>query len=152
LVSDEVVIQIVKDRLAKPDCQNGFILDGFPRTKPQAVALDTFAPPDFVIELSITDTEATKRMLNRRTCSKSGHIYNLYTMPKPKDPEKCDSDSSPLFQREDDQAEPIKERLKLYHKETAPLKTHFTNKGVLAKVNGKQSIEKVTKDILAVLK
>ncbi|MDP7180748.1 MAG: adenylate kinase [Candidatus Woesearchaeota archaeon] len=152
LVPDELVIQMVQERLKNKDTKKGYILDGFPRTAPQAKALSEVTKLDKVIQIKISDEEATNRMLNRRTCMKCNHIYNLYTMPKPKDPAVCDEDSSPLIQRDDDFPEPIAERLKIYKKETEPLLKLYKKDKLLKSVDGTKEIKKVTKDILAILK
>tara|TARA_Y100000310_G_C20701621_1_gene830495 strand:- start:7833 stop:8462 length:630 start_codon:yes stop_codon:yes gene_type:complete len=152
LVDDNTTTEIIKNRLEQEDCKNGFILDGFPRNINQAEALESFAKIDHAIEIAITDEEAIQRLSNRRFCSTCQHIYNLYTVPKPKDAKLCDFDNSPLIQRDDDQPSAIKKRLSIYHEQTAPLKEFYQEKKILHMIIGKQPIESVTKDILAVLK
>ena len=150
LVPDSLTTAIIKDRLKASDCKKGFILDGYPRNIVQAKSLSKFTDIDKVIEIAVPCQEATKRMLNRRTCTKCGHIYNLYTMPKPKNPNVCDKDHSKLFQREDDTRGPIKKRLDTYKKETLPLKKYYKDR--LAIVKGTNTIKQVTSNILAILK
>ena len=152
LVPDELVIKMVQERIQKPDTKKGYILDGFPRTAPQAKALSEITKLDKVIRIKISDEEATNRMVNRRTCMKCQHIYNLYTMPKPQDPAVCDKDSSPLIQRDDDFPEPIAERLEIYKKETEPLLKLYRKDKILKTVDGTKDIKTVTKAILTALK
>jgi len=147
LVPDEIILMVLKERIAKEDCANGFILDGFPRTVRQAKELQKITEIDIVIEIYISDEEAIKRILSRFSCSKCGAIFNLETNP-PKIKDRCDFCNSPLISRSDDTIESIKTRLEIYHKETEPLLKFYKT----FRVDGKQEIQKVTKDILNVIK
>jgi len=149
LVPDDVTIRIVEDRLSKEDCANGYILDGFPRTLPQAESLDKIAKIDYAIDIEIPDEDVVYRLEGRRTCSNKecGIIYNINTAPKPKDSTKCDKCSSELLQRNDDKAESIKKRLEAYHSQTQPLIKFYKNKGVLVEIDGTKSIDEVSSSI-----
>jgi adenylate kinase len=154
LVPDELVIEIVNDRLSKPDCQSGFLLDGFPRTIGQAKALDEVLQKngkkiDKVISIKLDDEEIVGRLSSRRVCS-CGASYNLKTQP-PKKEGVCDRCSSKLFQRADDNAETIRQRLKVYHEQTSPLIEYYSNDKKLFAVKGDQSIDMVFKDISGAL-
>ena len=138
LVPDEVIIDIVKERLAQDDCRNGYILDGFPRTVPQAEALDTFATIDSVIELAVEDQVLVDRLSGRRVCLKCGATYHVSMLDGKTVCEKC---GDPLIQRDDDKAETVLNRLKVYHDQTAPLIDYYEQKGLLHKVDGDQSID-----------
>ncbi len=152
LVPDKITDEIVKRRLSGEDCKEGFILDGYPRNIAQAEALEKFSKVDVAVEIHIADAEAVKRLSNRRFCPKCGIIYNLYTMPKPKNPKVCDHDGAALYQRDDDKPDAIKKRLEIYHQETEPLLEFYKKRGILKKVKGNQAIRKVTAGILASLK
>jgi len=122
LVPDELIIKILKQRIKKEDCKNGIILDGFPRTLEQARDLDKILKIGKVIEISISDEEAIKRLKGRWNCKKCGIAYNLVTSPKPKQDKKCDNCGSALYQRADDiNEEAIKKRLAIYHEGTEPI-------------------------------
>jgi adenylate kinase len=146
LVSDKIVIKLLKEKLNSNDCENGFILDGFPRNLTQAKELDKITNIDKVIEISISDNEAVDRIANRISCSSCGTVFNLKTNP-PKQKMICDNCKQQLKQRADDKEEAIKKRLKVYHEETEPILQHYES----IKINGEQSIEKVTEDILGLL-
>ncbi|MFC1780508.1 adenylate kinase [Patescibacteria group bacterium] len=149
LVSDDLTIKLVQQRLEKEDCKNGVILDGFPRNLPQAKAMDKFLQLDYVIQLTISDKEAINRLSGRRTCSNKtcSAIYNIYTAPKPKQENICDQCSSSLYQRKDATEEAVKERLEIYHKETKPLVEYYKAEGILIEINGEQPIENVQAEI-----
>ena len=138
LVPDEVIIDIVKERLAMDDCRQGYILDGFPRTVPQAEALDTFAAIDCVIELDVKDEVLVERLSGRRVCVKCGATYHLSML---NGKTTCDVCGEELIQRNDDKAETVLNRLKVYHDQTAPLIGYYENKGLLKKVDGAQGLE-----------
>ncbi len=138
LVPDEVIIDIVKERLAQDDCRNGYILDGFPRTVPQAEALDTFATIDSVIELAVDDQVLVDRLSGRRVCLKCGATYHVSMLDGKTVCEKC---GDPLIQRDDDKAETVLNRLKVYHDQTAPLIGYYGQKGLLHQVDGDQGID-----------
>lgn len=131
LVPDEIVIEIIKERIAKDDCKQGFILDGFPRTIPQAEALDKMGVKiDKVIEISVSDAIIIDRMSGRRVCENCGSSYHL----KNKKPQKegiCDRCQGTLVQREDDQPDTVKNRLKIYHEQTKPLENYYEKQGKL---------------------
>lgn len=138
LVPDEVIIDIVKERLAMDDCKGGYILDGFPRTVPQAEALDTFASIDSVIELDVADQVLVDRLSGRRVCLKCGATYHVSMLNGATKCEKCGEE---LIQRDDDKAETVLNRLKVYHDQTAPLTGYYEKKGLLRKVAGDQGID-----------
>jgi len=148
LVPDTLVLEILKKRLDEADAQKGFILDGFPRNIEQAKALDEIVKIDNAFDIKISDEEALKRLSGRVTCEKCKAGYNLYTAPKPKNPEVCDVCGGKLVQRADDNPEAIKKRIEIYHTETAPIIKFYNT----VKVNGEQSIEKVTEDIMKAVK
>lgn len=151
LVPDEVIIGIVAERLASPDCSSGFILDGMPRTIPQAVALEEKGLSfDNVISIEIEDAVIEKRMTGRRVCSTCGASYHITANP-PKQEGICDSCGGHLVIRKDDAPETVKHRLDVFHKETEALKGFYANLGKLRLVNGDQPIEDATRDIMAAL-
>ena len=147
LVPDDVVISIVEDRLAREDCKNGFILDGFPRTIYQAEALKKIADIDVVINLVVDDEAIVKRVAGRRMC-RCGETYNVAFLNGKTTCAKCGGE---LYQREDDKEETVKSRLEVYHKETAPLIDYYRKEGLLKDVDGSQGIDAVYADILKVL-
>jgi len=127
LVPDEITIEVLKRRLSKPDSQSGFILDGYPRTIEQAKALEKIAKIDAVIRLIVPEWIIVERLSNRRICRNCGEVYNLRYL-KPKIEGVCDKCGGQLYQREDDKPEVIKERLKVYEKQTQPLINHYQGK------------------------
>ena len=149
LVPDEVVIGIIRERLAKDDCKNGFILDGFPRTIPQAEALDNMgAAIDRVIDLEVPDEKIVERMSGRRVCESCGASY--HTMYKPsKEEGVCDACGGKTVQRKDDHPDTVKERLRVYHEQTEPLKAYYQKQGKLAVVEGQDAVEDTTRLTLA---
>ena len=140
LVPDDVVIGIIKERLAKDDCANGFILDGFPRTIPQAEALDAMGVSiDRVIDIEVPDEKIAARMSGRRVCKDCGSSYHLeYKAPKAEGV--CDACDGELIQRKDDAPETVLDRLAVYHKQTEPLKDYYSKKGILRIVEGQEEI------------
>ncbi len=127
LVSDETIIALIKDRIQEQDCTNGFLLDGFPRTIPQAEALKTEGVTiDFVIEIDVADEEIISRLSGRRVHEASGRVYHIQYNP-PKEEGKDDVTGDALIQREDDQEETIRKRLEIYHSQTAPLVDYYQN-------------------------
>ena len=138
LVPDDVIIDIVKERLAMDDCKGGYILDGFPRTVPQAEALDSFARIDSVIELDVADQVLVDRLSGRRVCLKCGATYHVNML---NGKTTCDKCGETLIQRDDDKPETVLNRLKVYHEQTAPVSGHYEKKGLLHKVAGDQGIE-----------
>lgn len=152
LVPDEVVIGIIQDRLAEPDCKDGFILDGFPRTIPQAEALDRMGVDiDRVIEIYVADEVIAKRVSGRRVCPKCGASYHV-DFKKPAKDGICDRCGDTLVQRKDDQPETVCERLKVYHDQTEPLKDYYLAKGKLVVVEGQEEVADTTKLTLAAVK
>lgn len=151
LVPDEVVIGIIKDRLKEKDCEKGFILDGFPRTIPQAQALvDNGIDIDVVLDIEVPDEKITERMSGRRVCSKCANSYHLvYKQPKVEGI--CDACGGELIQRKDDAPETVKARLVEYHEMTEPLKGFYENLGKLKIVEGQEDVEDTTKLVFAAL-
>jgi len=151
LVSDELVLGIVAERTAKPDCANGFILDGVPRTLAQAKALDAMGVRlDHVVSLEIDDAVIEGRMTGRRVCPKCGASYHITANP-PKNDNTCDQCGSELMIRKDDAPETVKSRLAIYHESTEVLKDYYAAQNKLRTVEGNQSIEGAFQDILKVL-
>ena len=151
LVPDEVVIGIIKDRLNDDDCKNGFILDGFPRTIPQAQALlDSGVDIDKVIDIEVPDEAITKRMSGRRVCSKCANSYHI-ECKKPKVEGICDACGGELIQRKDDAPQTVLDRLVEYHKMTEPLKGFYENLGKLKVVEGQEDVADTTKLVFAAL-
>ena len=151
LVSDELVLGIVKERTSKPDCQNGFILDGVPRTLAQAKALDEMGVRlDHVVSLEIDDAVIEGRMTGRRVCPKCGASFHITANPPKKD-NTCDLCGAELIIRKDDAPETVKSRLVVYHQSTEVLKDYYAKQGKLRLVEGNQSIEGAFRDILKAL-
>ena len=152
LVPDEVVIGIVRDRLAQDDCQNGFILDGFPRTIPQAEALDRMGITiDRVVDINVPDEVITRRVSGRRACLDCGSTYHVETK-KPQVEGICDRCGSTLVQRKDDLPETVQERLHVYHAQTEPLRDYYAAAGKLLVVDGQQGIQEIAEQTLTLLK
>lgn len=151
LVPDEVVIGIVKERLAQDDCKNGFVLDGFPRTIPQAEALDKMGVViDKVIDIEVADDKIVERMSGRRVCPSCGATYHLL-YNKPEADGKCGKCGDALIQRKDDHPDTVKERLHVYHEQTEPLKGYYEKQGKLCIVEGQEDVADTTKLTLATL-
>jgi len=155
LVPDEVVIGIVKERLAQPDCNKGFILDGFPRTIPQAEALDKVLGElgkkiEYVINIVVPQKDLLTRLTGRRTCRKCGAMYHVLFNP-PKKEGVCDKCGGELYQRDDDKEDTIIQRLKVYEDQTAPLIEYYRGKGVLYDVDGTGPIQGIFQQILKIL-
>ena len=151
LVPDDVIIGIVKERLAQPDCANGYILDGMPRTLPQAQALlDNGIEIDRVVSIEVDDAMIEARMTGRRVCGKCGASYHIVANP-PKTEGICNACGSELVIRDDDKPETVRRRLTVYHNETEALKGFYEKLGKLRLVEGNQPIEDATRDILAAL-
>ena len=144
LVPDDVVIGIIKDRLQEKDCENGFILDGFPRTIPQAQALEDMGVDiDKVLDIEVPDEKITARMSGRRVCSKCANSYHLL-YKKPKTEGVCDACGGELIQRKDDAPETVQARLKEYHEMTEPLKDFYKKLGKLVIVEGQEAVADTT--------
>ncbi|MBQ8215849.1 MAG: adenylate kinase [Clostridia bacterium] len=151
LVPDEVVIGIIKERLAEEDCKNGFILDGFPRTVPQAEALDTMGVKiDLVISIEVSDEAIVDRMSGRRVCDACGASYHVKYNPS-KDGVTCDKDGTTLTQRKDDKPEVVLDRLSTYHETTEPIKGYYEGTGKLRIVDGEQSVDEATAAVFATI-
>lgn len=154
LVPDELLITIVKDRLSRKDCSKGFMLDGYPRTIPQADALQMIMTEsgkklDVVLNISVGDEELVKRLSGRRMC-KCGASYHISFNPPKKDGV-CDVCKEKLYQRDDDKAEAVRNRLDVYKKQTQPLIDYYDKKGVLRTIDGENDIPKIFEDIKEVL-
>ncbi len=151
LVSDEVVIGIIKERLQADDCKNGFILDGFPRTIPQAEALEEMGVEiDKVLSIEVSDEAIAKRMSGRRVCLDCGATYHVeYKQPKVADV--CDQCGKALVQRKDDAPETVLDRLKTYHEQTEPLKDFYSKRGKLCIVEGQEEVADTTRLTFAAL-
>lgn len=155
LVSDALVLRMVEERIARPDCRNGFVFDGFPRTVAQAEALDGIlakqgigAPA--VIYFNVAEDVLMRRLTGRRTCKACGEIYNIYDRP-PKVDGRCDADGGDLVQRADDKPEVIRERLAAYDRQTKTLVDYYRSQGVLHEVDGAASMEAVTASVFGAL-
>jgi len=155
LVPDQVTIGMVRDRLERSDARAGAVLDGFPRTIPQAdafeiIAREMGASVGPALHIRVPIERLVDRMVGRRVCRKSGHVYHLVYNP-PKKPEICDIDGSELFQREDDLPETVRKRVQVYESLTAPLVEFYRARGVLEVVDGDQPMAAVTAEILSIL-
>lgn len=156
LVPDDVTIGMIRARLAQPDCRNGALLDGFPRTIAQAEALEALLAEfggkvDHVPYINAAETVLTERLSGRWTCRAQGHIFHEKNNP-PKAAGRCDVDGSELYQRDDDKLETVVRRIQVYFAQTAPLVEYYRRLGRLAEINGAQPIESVTADLMAALK
>jgi len=155
LVPDDVTIGMVKDRLQKPDCSKGALLDGFPRTPAQAEALDKMLSElkgkiAIVPFITVPEDILIERLGGRLTCRAAGHVYHMKFHP-PQVAGKCDLDGSELYQRDDDKAETVKNRITVYTRQTAPLSKHYTKKSLLKEIDGSQSKERVTEQLFAAI-
>jgi adenylate kinase len=155
LVPDEVIVKMVAERLQEDDAQDGFILDGFPRTVPQAEALDKQLSDldrriTAVLLLDVPDEEVERRLSGRRVCVKNGHNYHVEFDP-PKHDDVCDQDGSRLIQRDDDKPEVVRNRLKTYHEKTAPLVDYYDDQGLLKRIDGTRDQTEVHDHIRAVI-
>ena len=155
LVPDDVIVGMMRGRLAEDDCKNGFILDGFPRTVPQAEALDSLLAEmgiklDGVILLDVDDDTVVGRLCGRRMCKKCGRIFHVSFKPSSKG-DLCDECGGELYQRDDDKEEVIRQRLAVYHSQTAPLVDYYGKAGLLLRVPGAEAGDKVLGHIEAML-
>lgn len=155
LVPDEVTIGMLLDRIAQDDCKNGYVLDGFPRTIPQAESLTEALKSqgdkiDFALNIDVPDEAIIKRMSGRRACPKCGATYHIvYAAPKTENI--CDKCGTELIIRSDDKPETVKDRLNVYHQQTEPLIAYYKAAGVLREVDGTQELPKVFEDVVAIL-
>lgn len=148
LVPDEVTIAIVRDRLAQDDTDNGFVLDGFPRTVHQAEELNSMLselgdPLDVVLELQVDEAEVVRRLSGRRTCSNCGHIWHVEFDPPATDGE-CDNCGGELVQRDDDRPETVRRRIEVYNEQTSPLVGFYTELGLLKTISAEGKVEEIT--------
>jgi adenylate kinase len=155
LVPDDVTIAMIRERLSRADCRLGALLDGFPRTPAQAEALAGILSEfggrvDAVPYINVSETVLVERLTGRWTCRASGHVFHERFNP-PKTAGRCDQDGSELYQREDDKAETVSRRIRVYFEQTMPLIDYYRQEGVLIEVDGTQSIEQVSADLLAAL-
>ncbi|MCC7117053.1 MAG: adenylate kinase [Anaerolineales bacterium] len=155
LVPDDVTIKMIKDRLTQPDCQAGAILDGFPRTPAQADALEIMLADfngqvDLVPYITASEETLVERIGGRWTCRAQGHIYHQ-TFSPPKQAGVCDLDGSELYQREDDKAETVRNRIRVYFEQTMPLVEYYRKAGKLIEIDGMQNVEKITERLLDAL-
>ncbi len=155
LVPDDVTIAMIRERLSRPDCKDGAILDGFPRTPAQAEALENMlhefgGQVNAVPFITAPDSILVERLSGRWTCRENGHIFNEKFNP-PKEVGKCDFDGSELYQRDDDKVDTIKRRIDVYLGQTSPLIAYYRNNDKLIEIDGTRPIEQVTQDVLAVL-
>lgn len=155
LVPDDVTIAMIRERLSRPDATNGALLDGFPRTPAQAEALSTMLSEfdgevNAVPYIKVPEDVLIERLTGRWTCRAQGHVYHEKYNP-PKEPGRCDNDGSELYQREDDKAETVKRRIRVYLEQTEPLIEFYRQRGKLIEVDGTKTIEQVKENLLAVL-
>ena len=155
LVPDELVVDLVVDRVSQDDCTKGYVLDGFPRTIPQAEALDKALEAkgqkmDYAIDVDVPDENIVNRMSGRRACLNCGATYHLISIP-PKVEGICDRCGSEIVLREDDKPETVQKRLKVYHEQTQPLIDYYKNQGILKSVDGTQPMDEVFKAIVTIL-
>lgn len=154
LVPDDLVNQMVAERLQQPDTAQGYILDGFPRTLGQAtwldghIGADLHALPVIAVSIQVGYTQLLRRITGRRTCPVCGTIYNIYLQP-PKVDEKCDLDGTPLVRRSDDTEEVFQERMRTYESQTAPVVEHYRALGRFAEVGGEKPVDQVAADVMA---
>lgn len=146
LVPDKIIMELIKIRLSKDDAKNGLLFDGFPRTIPQAMALEKLTSVSMVVSLVVQDDEIVSRIAGRRTDPETGEIYHVEYKPAPKDIR------SRLLQRDDDTEDTVRNRLSTFHKQTAPLSDFYRDKGILIEVDGSGDIEQVSSSIEAIIK
>lgn len=155
LVPDDLVVDLVIDRFKEPDCEKGYVLDGFPRTIPQAKALDKALEREkdgleYAIDVAVPDENIIRRMSGRRACLACGATYHVVTIP-PKKEGICDYCGAELVLREDDKPETVEKRLKVYHEQTQPLIDYYQGKGILRSVDGTKDMDEVFDEIVAIV-
>ena len=155
LVPDSVILEMMKKRLAEQDCNNGYILDGFPRTIPQAEGLDILLKNlnqklDHVMVMDVPDNLIITRLSNRRSCKECGQVYNLLFEP-PKNAGKCNNCKEELYLREDDNPATIQQRLNVYHKQTEPVIKYFSDQGLTKIIDSKGTIDEIRLEILQII-
>lgn len=155
LVPDELVVDLIMDRFQEPDCENGYVLDGFPRTIPQAEALDHALAKnndfiEYAIDVDVSDEAIVKRMSGRRACVTCGATYHIVTIP-PKKEGICDYCGGELILRDDDKPETVEKRLKVYHEQTQPLIEYYHAKGILKSVDGIKNADVTFEEIVSIL-
>jgi adenylate kinase len=155
LVPDDVTIKMIRARLSRPDCKDGALLDGFPRTTIQADSLENLlnefgGKVNYVPYITASETTLIERLTGRWICKAQGHVFHEKNNP-PLKSGMCDFDKSPLYQRDDDKAETVIRRIQVYFLQTAPLITYYRERGLLSEIDGSQSIENVTAALMAVL-
>lgn len=155
LVPDELVVELVADRIAKDDCKNGFVLDGFPRTIPQAKALDEALAKmgekmDYAVDVDVPDENIINRMGGRRACVNCGATYHIVNIPT-KVEGICDKCGKEVILRDDDKPETVQKRLQVYHEQTQPLIDYYKNQGILKSVDGTRPMDTVFADIIQIL-
>ena len=147
---DDLILSLIKERIDKPDCASGYILDGYPRNLAQAEAMEKLAKIDVVINLNVPMEELVNRLTSRRTCSKCNAVYNLTARP-PKVHGKCDTCGGDLYQRDDDNVETVSKRLDTYNSQTAPLIGYFTDNGLIRNIDATQGMENTHKFIVEII-
>lgn len=155
LVPDDVTVEMIRERISRVDCKSGAILDGFPRTSAQARAFDEILEVigckiNQVPYVSVPEEDLIERLSGRLTCRAQGHIFHKKYNP-PQVAGECDIDGSDLYQREDDQLETVKRRIRVYEERTRPLVEYYLDRGILVEIDGNQPIENVTKDLLLLI-
>lgn len=148
LVPDSVTVEMVKERLAEPDCANGYLLDGFPRNIDQAEALAAFSALDAVVDIAVADDKLIARLSGRRFCPKCNGTFHISSLA---DEKKCPACGAELIQRADDNPETIANRLSVYHEQTSPLTAYYAQKGILKQVDGALPMEEVSAQIMKAL-
>ena len=151
LVPDELTLELIMDRFKQDDCKNGYVLDGFPRTIPQAEALEKVAALDCALLLDVPDKFIEERMTGRRVCPKCGRTYHVTNIP-PKVAGICDDCGTELVQRDDDSPETVRARLRVYHDQTEPLVDFYKGRGILKVVDGRQELDVAAAEISALLR
>jgi len=147
---DRLIVQIIKERIAKPDCKNGYILDGFPRTMAQAYELEKITQVDIVLNIVVDPSSLLERAVGRRLCPKDGMVYHTKNNP-PKKTGVCDKCGTPLIQRDDDKEETVRERLRVYKEQTEPLIEYYKQKCKLVDIDGADGIDSVYKQMIVAI-